>query len=103
MPKFEMRLRKLERVGGEYGDIIRLIRQGAYYDALSKQEQRRYCLYRYGFEYCPEEYLFSEMIGNPFNRHFKLELKPPPPTAEEMRERITEVEEMVKSCKTENI
>lgn len=94
MVRVEMRLRKLERVGGEHGDIIRLIRQGAYYDELSEQEQRRYCLYRYGFDHHPEIEI-SKIFGYEFDLHFQLERRPPPPTEKELAAAVAEVEQIM--------
>lgn len=92
------RLLKLERqtTGGEYGDILQLIRKGLYYDELTPEQQKRYCHYHYGerFDDVPEIYL-GKLFDLQYNEHFLLERRPPPPTQEEMRERIAEVERIM--------
>lgn len=92
------RLNRIERQasGGPYADVLQMIRKGLYFDELTPEQQKRYCHYRYGerFDSVPEIYL-GKLFDLPYNEHFLLERRPPPPTQEEMRERIAEVERIM--------
>ncbi len=94
MRRVETRLRKLEGVSSEYADILTLIRQGRFYDELTPQQPRRYCLYRYGMDHHPEIEI-SRLFDYPFDTHFQLERKPPPPTEKELAAIVAEVEQIM--------
>lgn len=44
--RIESRLDRLESSRGAFGDIIALIRQGAFYDELTDEQRQQYALYK---------------------------------------------------------
>lgn len=44
--RIKSRLDRLEAVRGSFGEIIALIRQGAYYDELTDEQRQQYALYK---------------------------------------------------------
>ena len=95
------RLKSLEQKTkntNNYRDIINLIKAGAFYDEISEFEQIRYCEYL-GFEKNVIEQVYKSVFEeNAEPLHIKLELKPKPPTEEEFKKIIAEVERIVKEC-----
>lgn len=95
------RLKSLEKKtsnANNYRDIINLIEAGAFYDEISELEQIRYCEYQ-GFEKNVIEQVYKSVFEeNAEPLHFNLELRPKPPTEEELKKRIDEVEKIVKEC-----
>jgi len=87
--RIENRLKKLEGVRDDISiEILQLIKSGAFYDELTIEQKDDYCRYlntdRITFE---EVHLFVlESL------HVRLEERPKPPTPEEMKQRIEEVE-----------
>lgn len=90
------RLKRLESKAyiGCFADVLSLIRAGRYYDELTQEEQKRYCMYRYGENVTepPEQYLSTVFKGFPFDAHFRLEYKPKPLTASEIAQNIKEID-----------
>lgn len=99
------RLKRLERKvnSGDYLDVIVWIRAGRFYDELSKEEQIRYCQYRYGEQFTepPEQYFSNVFKGFGFDPHFKLEYKPKPPTEKEIRENVAFLDEYMRKKQLE--
>lgn len=89
-------LKRLERKAniGCFADVLSWIRAGRFYDELTEEEQKRYCLYQYGegIEEPPDGY-FSKVFGLPFDYHFRLEYKKKPLTEAEIRENVSFLDE----------
>lgn len=86
------RLEKKHHV--EFEEVLRLIKQGAYYDELTDEEKYNYC------EYQGTDKETMETIEMYLNKtlHFKLEKKPKPPTKEEFERNRKEIEEYMDEC-----
>lgn len=100
MAQLKKRLERLENGGGKFGDVMDLIRKGKYYDDLTEAQKVRYCLYRYGTDHNPDEYLdkhFGHLFPDSprFDPHFQLERKPRPMTPAELEQEAQEVQNIV--------
>ncbi len=92
------RLKTLEKECGIAelnGRLAELIDAGVYYDELTDDEKNAYCRY----QKCEREALETlngYILGN---LHFQLERRPKPPTEEEFRANVREIEEAVEEYK----
>lgn len=104
------RLKQLEDAAGKislYPDVVKLIKNGAYYDQLSDDQKDRYVQYRYGisrksyedmtllFHFTDAPYGFlhtAEDIAESGVFHFQLDYVPRPPTPEEFEQNRREIE-----------
>lgn len=79
------------KVGRSLEIVADAINRDAFYDELTEEEKEAYCEYRN----CEREVL--EKVENAINGnlHFRIEKKMKPPTEKELRERITEVEQIL--------
>ena len=95
------RLRRLEKnLPEDYSEIIRLIKQGAFYDDLSEEQKDLYCQYkecnREAMETVRKMVLETEGKEDPEGYlHFKLSYKEKEPTPEEFERTRKEVEQLV--------
>lgn len=105
------RLKRLEDAAGKislYPDVVKLIKNGTYYDQLTNDQKDRYVQYRYGisrktyedlellvnFEGTPYDFLHTdEDIKESGVFHFLLDYVPRPPTPEELEQNRREIEE----------
>lgn len=71
--RIKSRLDRLESSRGAFGDIIALIRQGAYYDALTDEQRAQYAAYK-GVTTQAIETVENAVNGG---LHFKLERNSP--------------------------
>ena len=93
------RLERLENASeGNYTEIIRLIKSGAFYDDLTDDQKELYCLYR-GYDRQAIEELFMIMHET---MHIQLELKPPKMTPEEERKHVVEVAKEIEAFLNQN-
>lgn len=72
-----------------FSDVLLLIHQGKYYDDLTDEQKERYCLYKGSDRKIVEDVQFYLFDGN---MHFLLEENELPPTTEEMKGIIDDVE-----------
>lgn len=85
------RIRKAQanaHAGEDLGIVAAAINRGAFYDELTDEEKNAYCGYL-GTEREALETVHGYILGT---LHFKVERKPKPPTPEEHRARVREVE-----------
>lgn len=92
------RLRKLEKgITTEFDEIVQLIRQGAYYDQLTPNQQNQYKLYRESLGGVARDLASAELdiLINDTSKaeayHFKLSKRQPPPTKEELQKTVDEI------------
>ena len=86
------RIKKAQaNAGGNLGIVGELIRRKAYYDELTDEEKNAYCDYL-DIEREALETVEQAVTGT---LHFKVKRKPKPPTKEELREAVREVEDAV--------
>lgn len=84
------RLAKLQRKGGSFPDVLRWIAEGRFYGELADTARARYAAY-WNFWFWP-------ILGYNLSTgtlHKPLERRPKPPTQEEHREIIKELERIV--------
>ncbi len=87
--KLDNRLKKLEGISENTSlEILKLIKSGAYYDELTDNQRDDYCRYL-NTDRCSFEEVHLMVIQT---LHVKLEDRPKPPTSEELKQRIEEVE-----------
>lgn len=106
MSKYEARINRVESAVNMSPDMslsINLINRGAYYDELTEAEKDAYIRYL-GFDdrevWESVERTVLESLGE-FDEsflHFRLTPKPKPPTAEEHRRNVAEVEQFVNTA-----
>lgn len=94
----KQRIQKLERGSpAQFREIIQLIQQGAYYDELTAEQQRRYKEYRESLGGVAEDISLAELRmmldEDPTGFHFQLQPRKPALTEAEFRERLAEVQE----------
>ena len=85
------RLAKLQQKGGSFPDVLRWIAEGRFYDELADTECARYAAY---WSTTPSVLEELELAATG-TLHKPLERRPKPPTQEEHREIIKELERMV--------
>lgn len=86
--RIKSRLDRLEAVRGSFGEIIALIRQGAYYDELTDEQRQEYALYK-GVQRKALEDVELAVNGS---LHFKLERHK---TADSIAATAAEVEQLI--------
>lgn len=69
------RLERLEKDVLPFADVIDLIAAGKHFDELTEQQQRAYCLYRFGTETNVEIEVLRAM-NEDVNEHIRLEFRP---------------------------
>ena len=85
------RLAKLQQEGDSFPDVLRWIAEGCIYDELADTERARYAAY---WNTTPRVLEELELAATG-TLHKPLERRPKPPTQEEHREIIKELERMV--------
>lgn len=108
-------MKRLENETGKislYPDVVKLIKNGTYYDQLTDDQKDRYVQYRYGisrktyedltlwisFEGAPYDFLHTaEDIKESGVFHFLLDYVPRPATPEEFEQNRREIEEYLQA------